>query len=106
MLCILHDFIDNFQKRNFSQQKPHTATYDIETAHHINAKNHHYIAIYKNIAGYKNVTRNICSIKFSRYSLTTIERGSASDERVAPFSSLTRARSSSMSLLFSAVAQA
>ena len=62
-MCVLRDFIDNFQKRNISQQKHLTATYSIDTAHHIGAKNKRNIAIYKNIAGYKNVTRNVCSIK-------------------------------------------
>ena len=101
-MCILHDFIDIFQKHNFSQQKPHTATYGIETAHHINAKNKYNIAIYKDIAGYKNVTRNVCSIKFSHYSLTTNEWGSSRekfDERVASSSSLTSVRNSSISPL-------
>ena len=80
ILCILHDFIDNFQKHNFSRQKPYTATCGIETAHHIGTKNHHNIAIYTDIAGYKNVTRNVCSIKFSRYSLTTNEWGSSREK--------------------------
>ena len=101
-MCILHDFVYNFQKRNISQQKPHTAICGIETVHHISAKNKHNIAIYKDIAGYKNVTRNVCSIKFSRYSLTTNEWGSSRekfDERVASSSSLTSVRNSSISPL-------
>ena len=65
-------------------------------------ENNYNIAIYKNTAGYKNVTRNICSIKFSRYSLTTNEWGSSRekfDERVASSSSLTSVRNSSISPL-------